>query len=155
MKFTHTVFTLLGILFLTVSCSSDDDNGQDTTPPVVSIIEPHDHDAFGTGDIMSIEINFSDNQALGSYKIEIHHDDGHTHDVESSQGEWSYIEEGTLSGTDDTVLSEVEIPDFINEMPIEEGDYHFGVYALDAAGNETVVWQVIVIGEHGDEHGVL
>lgn len=152
MKFTHAIFTVLGILFLTVSCSSDDDNGQDTTPPEVSIVEPHDHDAFGAGEMMHIEIDFADNQALASYKIEIHFDDGHTHDVESNQAEWEYIEEGSLSGENYTLHSEVEIPDFINEMPIEEGDYHFGVHCLDAAGNETVVWRIIVIGEHGDGH---
>ena len=66
----------------------------------------------------------------------------------SNSVEWSHIEEGTITGTAYTLHAHIDIPTTINGSPIKEGDYHFGVFALDAAGNETVVWIKIEVGDH-------
>ena len=152
MKSKFLSLTLLAVSIFSVSCSSDD-SAQDTTKPEVLIVEPHDHDAFEAGGMIHVEVNFSDNQALASYKVDIHFDDGHDHGVRSTEVEWEYSEEGTMSGKNYTLHSEIQIPELINEMPIAHGDYHLGIYCLDEAGNETVVFRTIEIGEHGDDHG--
>lgn len=141
-------FLALFTTFIITSCSSDDDGGTDTVPPTIAIIEPHDDDVFAPGDFIEIEIEFTDNVALASYKIDIHYSgDGHSHDLMGGF-QWEYEESGTLSGTSQTVTTSVQIPEFLGDIAIEEGAYHFGVYCLDAAGNETVVWQMIEVDTH-------
>lgn len=148
----NIIFKLsLVLVFIFVSCSSDDDNVLDTVAPGITIVEPHDHEEFEPGETIHVEINFTDNVQLASYKIDIHYaGDGHTHGVVpfDSNVEWTYIEEGDLTGTAFTLHAHIDIPTTINGSPIKEGDYHFGVFALDAAGNETVVWIEIEVGDH-------
>lgn len=142
MKNIHLILILLIGIFLT-SCSNDDDNA-DTTPPTITIIEPHEDEIFDAGTTMHAEITFSDNVELASYKIDIHHaGDGHGHGGRNIMEEWDYEVEGALFGEDYTLHSEIAIPE-----DAEEGEYHFGVFALDTSGNETVVWSEIIIEVH-------
>lgn len=136
-----------------VSCSNDDDN-IDTVPPAIQIVEPHAHEEFEAGHAIHAEIIFSDNEALASYKIDIHYaGDGHSHGFTDDFEEWDYEQEGTLQGSDYTLHANIDIPEEINGKPIQEGEYHFGVFCIDAAGNQNVVWRIIVIGEHdGHDH---
>lgn len=142
-------FLALFTTFIITSCSSDDDGGTDTVPPTIAIIEPHDHDEFEPGETMHVEIQFADNVALASYKIDIHYaGDGHSHDARDEYEEWDFELQGTLSGTSQTIHAEIEIPEMIDGHHIREGEYHFGVYAIDAAGNQSVVWIKIEIDDH-------
>lgn len=148
----NTIFKLsFALVFILASCSSDDDNALDTEAPKISVFEPHDHEEFEPGETIHVEVNFTDNVELATYKLNIHFaGDGHTHGLApmSTGVEWSYDEEGVLSGNEQDIHTHIEIPTMINDHHIEEGPYHFGVFAIDAAGNETVVWQEIEIGDH-------
>jgi hypothetical protein len=150
-KMKNILFKLsFAMVFLFISCSSDDEV-LDTIAPGISILEPHDHEEFEPGETMHVEIIFTDNVQLASYKIDIHYaGDGHTHGVVpfSNSVEWTFVAEGVLTGNAYTLHADIEIPTMINGSPIKEGDYHFGVFALDAAGNETVVWIEIEVGDH-------
>lgn len=141
MKHIHLIYILFIGIFL-ASCSSDDGN-TDTTAPKITIVEPHEDEIFDAGTIMHVEIIFSDNVELASYKIDIHHaGDGHGHG-RGGETEWDYETEGSLFGKNYTLHLEIAIPE-----DAEEGEYHFGVFALDTSGNETVVWSEIIIESH-------
>jgi len=120
------------------SCSSDS-TSPDTEKPTISIVKPTDEQSVLSGENLTIEIAFSDNVELASYKIEIHYSgDGHSHNRLNSQNEdipWNYHSEGNLSGKNDIIHSTVQVP-----INAEHGMYHFGVYALDRAGNQNIQW---------------
>lgn len=133
-KFIYA-FALTAILF---SCSDDDNNSADTVKPTITINEPTDEQVFHAGDEIHVDIDFSDNVELASYKIDIHFaGDGHSHrlmDISDNQ-EWEYETTGTLSGKNDNIRLHIDIP-----HDVEEGHYHFGVFAVDKAGNQSVQW---------------
>ncbi|MFA7445789.1 MAG: DUF4625 domain-containing protein [Flavobacteriaceae bacterium] len=139
-----TVLAVVTALF-TVSCS-DDDSGKDTQKPTITIVEPFDEQAFDAGNEIHVEVDFTDNTGLASYKIDIHFaGDGHQHRGITEEGheEWAYETTGSLSGTSDNIHLHIPIPE-----NTEEGHYHFGVYAVDTSGNQQVVWSEIEI--HND-----
>lgn len=141
-KFIYA-FALTAILF---SCS-DDDNSADTVKPTITINEPTDEQVFHAGDEIHVDIDVTDNVELASYKIDIHFaGDGHTHDrlmSPSEHIEWDYETTGTLSGKNDNIHLHINIP-----IDVEEGHYHFGVFAIDKAGNQSVQW--IELDIHND-----
>ncbi|MDR0733779.1 MAG: DUF4625 domain-containing protein [Dysgonamonadaceae bacterium] len=124
----------------------------DTTRPVINLIEPAEGDTLQIGDDVHFEAEFSDDEALASYKVNIHPDfDGHTH-TRSSDGEtvdfekdWSW----TVSGRNTSIHHhEIEIPE--NATP---GDYHLMVYCTDVAGNEShIALNVVLSHEAGENH---
>lgn len=126
---------LFSISWCIFSCGKDDDQKpQDTTPPSVDNVllnglstEPE----LMQGDTLDIELLFSDNEALNSAKLEIHHaGDGHSH--RKTVSEFSYSEILSLQGTSEEVELKVKIPE-----DAESGEYHFTVLVLDNAGNES------------------
>lgn len=120
------------------SCSTDDEN-TDTQKPNIYLNSPSDEQIFEPGDTIMVDAEFTDNQALGSYKIEIHFaGDGHHHKTEEEGVEWFYTETGMIAGTPKVyhLVKEIAIPTAINGEPLEHGHYHLGIYLIDAAGNE-------------------
>lgn len=138
---------------LFVSCSSDD-NAVDTQKPEITLLEPGDHEGFLPGGEIHIEGLITDNEALASYKIEIHAaEDGHTHGRRST----NYFQyEQTFQITENTKVYElhrhVEIPENINGETLTNGHYHLGIFALDKAGNQQQVFTEIYIGNDAEEH---
>ncbi len=120
------------------SCSSDS-TSPDTEKPTISIVKPSDEQSVLAGENLAVEIAFSDNVELASYKIEIHYSgDGHSHNRLNTQNEdipWNHHSEGNLSGKNDVFHSTIQVP-----ISAEHGIYHFGVYALDRAGNQNIQW---------------
>jgi hypothetical protein len=138
--------------FLFVSC----DDG-DTTKPVINLIEPAEGDSLLIGDEHGIhfEAEFSDNEALSSYKIEIHNNfKDHGHNTRAGSAEetvafaWDSIYYD-ISGKKNTEIHHhgVKIPE--NAKP---GKYHLMVYCTDAAGNEANVARNIVLSHEAEEH---
>lgn len=143
-KFIYA-FALAGILF---SCSDDDNNSvADTVKPTFVITEPTNGETFDAGDEIHVDIDFSDNVELSSYKIDIHFaGDGHTHERNmniSEHIEWDYEATGNLSGKNDNLHLHIDI-----HHDAEDGEYHFGVFAIDKAGNQAVQWIEIDIHNH-------
>ncbi|GEM_PF-1212183 len=147
---------VLALAVFTYSCSSDDDGVMDTEDPVIMLNTPEDRAQFQPGEEIHIDVDFTDNVALSSYKIDIHWaGDGHSHrlvpmhdDHDHDHGEqFDFEETGELSGTEDHIHMHIEVPE--NAM---HGPYHLGVIALDAAGNETTVFRDIAIGDYDFDH---
>lgn len=127
-------FAFITTLF---SCSSDDNSVTDTEKPAIVINAPTDEQEFHSSDEIHAHISFSDNVELTSYKIDIHFaGDGHAHrQMQDEFIEWNYETTGVISGKNDEVHLYITIPE-----NIKQGHYHFGVYALDQAGNQEVQW---------------
>jgi hypothetical protein len=117
------------------SCKED----SDTTKPVINLVEPANDDVLQIGGEHGVhfEVEFSDNEALASYKVNIHPNfDGHTHTRASGATvDFEYDKSWSLTGKNASVHHhEIKIPE--NASP---GDYHLIVYCTDAAGNESHV----------------
>ena len=156
-----TPFKNLALAFgtiLFVACSSDD---KDSVAPVITLIEPHVDEVFEPGEEIHFEANFTDNVQLASYKIDIHYGGDHTHGRGVALGEghdheyekWDFEQVYPLSGRTMDVHRDIPIPTMINGKPIKRGEYHFGVYALDAAGNQSLVFRDIYILDDHDHGG--
>jgi hypothetical protein len=150
-----TKFYIASICFLTIcsffffSC----DNG-DTEKPVINLIEPENGEALLIGGDVHFEAEFSDNEKLASYKIEIHSNfDGHTHDLRAGSAEetvnFTFAQTYDLSGKKnaDVHHHDIKIPE--NATP---GDYHLMVYCTDAAGNESHIAISAVLSHDAEEH---
>ena len=122
---------LLPILFLGIAlsgCGKD----EDTEPPQITVNTPQDHAHFHPGGHFHVRADFTDNEELAQWKIDIHDNhDGHSHKVAHG---WSVIRTGELSGKADSIDEVINIPE-----DAEHGDYHLLVFAIDAAGNESFV----------------
>ena len=151
-----TLIALVSIFF--TACSSDDDNGGlDNQAPVITINEPTAEEAFSVGGEIHLDIDVEDDRALASYKIDIHNNfDGHDHGRPSSTTSvepWSLSQtfEIEAGNTSFNIHDHLEIPE-----NIAEGEYHLGIFVVDAAGNQSEAFVEIIVGEaHGDEdHGM-
>lgn len=159
---------LISILALTIfnSCSDDDENVLDNEKPTINISEPEEDETFEVGGELHFEVDFADNVALSSYKVDIHNNfDGHTHSssvlnstatVSTKQTEitpWSLNETHDIEGnpTEYNVHEHIDIP-----ANIAEGPYHLGITVVDAAGNQNQVYVQFIVGEDhtGEEHGI-
>lgn len=156
-----SLLVLAVIVFALTSCSDADD--VDTKKPEIDVVSPQDHDHFHPGEEISFICNFTDDTELASYKIDIHSSfDGHEHSAQLKSGTeddhehtWDYEYDGVFASgaTSERVEMTITIPEEIDhdgEMEeVAAGDYHFGVYCLDMAGNQQEVFIEIEI-EHED-----
>lgn len=131
MKMTK-IFAGGGILFsaFLFSCANNDTEG-----PGVVVNSPTQNATVFTGSNLIIDADFTDNEALNQYKIDIHGEhDGHSHGkLNSIYPAFDTIIVGNFSGnTIGDIEVIVPIPD--NIWP---GPYHVMVYGLDQKGNET------------------
>jgi hypothetical protein len=148
---------IAGICLLTVYSflfsSCDNDNG-DTKKPVINLIEPEEGDSLLIGGDVHFEAEFSDNEMLASYKIEIHNNfDAHGHDLRAGNAEetvnFTFVQTYDLSGkrNADVHHHDIKIPE--NATP---GNYHLMVYCADAAGNESHIAVNVVLSHDAEEH---
>jgi len=113
------------------------------------------------GSDVHFEADFSDNEMLGSYMVEIHNNfDGHDHKVAATRAEGSepffFKKSYDLSGQRNAHVHHHDIVIPANATP---GNYHLMIYCTDAAGNQSLVARSIVLSheaehhhEHGEEH---
>ncbi|WP_159517539.1 DUF4625 domain-containing protein [Sunxiuqinia indica] len=161
MKTYHNTHTTLIISIFTIailsSCNKDE---VDNTQPIITIDEPMENDTLYIGSDAHFECDFSDDTELSSYKIEIHNDfDEHSHvksiSIEedsvafSYQNSWSFDE-----GLKNTHIHhhEIVIPETIGGVRTAQGNYHFGIYCTDIAGNESHQFIDVILVNGEDPH---
>jgi hypothetical protein len=147
-----SIICLTAISFLTFTgCDKD----EDTTKPVIKLIEPEEDDVLKIGADVHFEAEFSDDKMLASYKVNIHPNfDDHTHaatkgESESESVDFEFEKSWDISGKKNAPVHhhEIEIPE--NATP---GHYHLMVYCTDAAGNESYIAVDIELSHDGEEH---
>jgi hypothetical protein len=148
-----TIFSIIGLtaLFFVVCNACREDS--DTTKPVILMEEPAEGDILQIGGEHGVhfEVEFSDNEMLASYKVNIHPNfDNHSHTRAASETvDFEFDRSWSLSGKNAAVHHhEIMIPE--NATP---GAYHLMVYCTDAAGNEAhVALGVELSHEAGEDH---
>lgn len=139
---------LSAIMMIAVACSDDDEN-QDTTAPVIleARVNGEDHDLeFNAGDALQLEVDLSDNEALGQFKIDVH-DVFDAHDHGKRDGDtWEMTEVLNVSGASATLSHTLNVPD-----PVTAGPHHFIFRALDAAGNESEFMELNFVLLNGEQ----
>lgn len=146
MKTNHFTYILLTTFILAITIfSSCDEDEVDNNQPIITIGEPAENETLYIGSDVHFECDFSDDTELASYKIEIHDNfDGHTHEkslqMEDDSVAFSYnnswnFDEGLKNAH--IHHHEIVIPETIDGVRIAQGDYHFGIYCTDIAGNES------------------
>ncbi|MDR1581918.1 MAG: DUF4625 domain-containing protein [Prevotellaceae bacterium] len=141
-----------------IACKEDDDTDKpdpDTTKPVIELIEPAEDDTLQIGGEHGVhfEAEFSDNEMLASYKVDIHPNfDNHGHATTKSATEtvdFEFEHTWTITGKNKAVHHhEIKIPE--DATP---GHYHLMVYCLDAAGNEShIAVNIELSHEASEEH---
>lgn len=144
------LYTSLVLLLATTACSSSDDPTKDQQAPVIEYdgqtSNPLDCQVYRRGDVIPFNYTFTDNEALGSFNIEIHNDfDHHTHSTsiaecpldakKSPVHPWVYNKDYPIPGGEKHYTARIDIP---IPTDIDEGDYHFMIRVTDAAS-----WQQI------------
>jgi hypothetical protein len=154
-------FLSISLLAATAIAFSGCKEDSDTEKPVINLEEPCEGDVLEIGGEHGVhfEVEFTDNEALASYKVNIHPNfDGHTHESSSvlksaaETVDFEFEKTWMLSGRNQSVHHhEIVIPE--NATP---GNYHLMVYCTDAAGNETHIAINVELsheaGEHDHEH---
>lgn len=168
MKKLFLVSIVLLSTFVMISCEK---NKKDTEKPTIKLIEPENGDALKPSDKgIHFEVEFTDNEALGSYKVNIHPAfDGHTHEQAAPQfaagdsiafektwleSEFIAAGEQSIEGKRNVTIHhhKIVIPTTVNGKPLKEGNYHFMVTCSDKARNETFVACNIKISYSAKEH---
>lgn len=149
MKKVKKLLVLLMISTVFINCSSDDDNKDSTKPEIDLTIA----NAFPTscttvirGTTIPFKALFKDNQELGAYSINIHHNfDQHNHDTEVDVcvfddqkvpvNPWAATFTFSIPAGSSEFIAEqiIEIP-----ANIDTGDYHFMIQLTDAQGWATM-----------------
>jgi hypothetical protein len=154
-----SIVCLMAIFSLTfIACKKDDGDTTkpDTTKPEIKLIEPAEGDALQIGDEHGVhfEAEFSDNEMLASYKVDIHPNfDNHGHattkDITGTV-DFEFNQSWDISGKKNADIHhhEIKIPE--NATP---GAYHMMVYCADAAGNEShIAVNIELSHEAGEDH---
>ena len=117
-----SIISILFFSFLFVSCSKEDEG--DTIKPVIDLLEPEEGAILRIGSSHGVhfEMNLHDNEAIASYKINIHNNfDGHSHTRASEAGitkpftfERTYTDKAgqaarDFTATDDSMLDHFDI----------------------------------------------
>ncbi len=121
----------------------------DTTAPNIIVSQPAQNDTIEAGEELCIQVTFTDDVALSSYKINIHPNfNGHKHAPRKmSQQSESKTEDLDLTLTsqllNDTLTGRNCFRDIDIDIPhnVTRGAYHLLIYCTDLAGNEAYVAQ--------------
>lgn len=146
MRLTSKYFTLLFITLLVTSCSSDDSTDIDEQKPTITINYdggfPQACEQLVKGETYIFKAQVSDNRALASYSLNLHHNfDHHTHDdqdvhcetdpIKVAVNPLTYIENFNIEGglTTYEINLEITIPN-----DVDTGDYHCAYSVTDETG---------------------
>jgi hypothetical protein len=151
-------FVCLTAIFPVTFSSCDKDDNNDTTKPVINLVEPEEGATLKIGDDNGVhfDLELSDDVMLKSYKVDIHPNfDGHAHSPSLKATTETTVDFMFNKSWDvpdqknaDIHHHEIKIP--ANATP---GDYHLMVYCTDAAGNEAYIARNIILStEGGEEH---
>ncbi|APU11757.1 MULTISPECIES: DUF4625 domain-containing protein [Cellulophaga] len=146
MKIKLKYFFFLPLLAIISSCSSDDSNDKDEEKPTISINYtqgfPQPCVQLVKGETYSFRAQVTDNKALASYSLDLHHNfDHHTHDdqegecdlfpVKQAANPFIYMENFTVpeGATNYEINVSLTIPN-----DIDTGDYHCAYSVTDKTG---------------------
>lgn len=149
MNKTKSLIAVLISLLALASCSSDN-NEIDTEYPVIDIAAsnafPIQCSEITRGQKITFRAKFTDNSALGSYSLDIHHNfDHHTHSTEVNNcvsdpikkpvNPMLYINSVAIPNGEKSyeAVQEITIP-----TDIDPGDYHFMIRLTDKEGWQTI-----------------
>jgi len=150
MKKIKIVLTAFLAMTLLNACSSDDSSSNDTTKPTIDLTIaggfPTSCSTVTRGTSIPFKALFKDNDQLGSYSINIHHNfDHHSHDTEVDACQFDPIKtpvnpwvktltfQISANLSEFTATQQIDIP-----ADIEPGDYHFMIQLTDANGWATM-----------------
>lgn len=141
MKRTRVVFLALLLASLTLSIAScKKHENKDTEKPTITIAEPEEGEYVLVGKSMHLEMDLSDNEALASYKINVHNaSDGHSHGATRQGGSGSkpFFYEKVHEEIAGQRNAHVHTHEVVIPADAKLGKYHLMVYCTDKAGNET------------------
>ncbi|GAF03609.1 DUF4625 domain-containing protein [Saccharicrinis fermentans] len=152
---TVVLFLAVGTMAVLTSCQNDDDI-DDLKPEIDITIEDafpaHCSDTIYFGEPFILKVRFTDNEELGSFSLDIHHNfDHHSHSTEFMECELD-PEKNPVNPY--TIIEEYDIPEgleeYVTDFPItipssdasglfDEGDYHFHISLTDKNGWSTQV----------------
>ena len=149
MKQLRQFILLAGIMITAVACDKDEP-AIDTEYPVIEAQAPGTFpvqcSTLKRGEAFTFKATFTDNIALGSYSLDIHHNfDHHTHSTEVSDCETDPIKKPVnpfllIKSFDiDPGQQRLEASQTI-QVPagIDPGDYHFMIRLTDKEGWQTI-----------------
>lgn len=170
-SFLFALIAVFSFSLLSTSCggggSDDPVTPVDKEAPKATIKSPAENAKLYIGSEIDFKADFSDNEALASYKINIHINEGnHEHsikgDLPSLRGvleemAFSYEKPFTIAGNPKTYTAEEKIdvpmnvtdPSNSSQKLTKPGKYHMVIYLLDKAGNETIVVRNIQLANVG------
>lgn len=154
MKFQLHLLAMLAIVSI-IACGKDN---TDLTPPTIQELsytpqavaaeicgseEATVFELIG-GQDFKYNLQFTDDQALTQYKIDIHNNfDCHGHgggsapniavpNVDNQTTDWTVLQIFNISGTSATVDERLQVPDNVTA-----GNYHFHIQVIDESGNDS------------------
>lgn len=154
----RSLFLSFLIIVLVLLISGCGESVVDTTAPTMNDLtytpKPKEAEVCGTQEPVvfhlnnngefTIDVTFSDNEALSQYKIDIHNNfDCHGHGkgsapsipvvkVENQTEDWTVLDVQNLSGSTAQVKRTLTVPDNVTA-----GNYHFHIQVIDEAGNDS------------------
>jgi len=137
---------LLAVVFFATSCEKEEN---DTQKPVITVEGPEQNEVLYIGSGIHLEVEFTDDTELKSYKVDIHSNfDGHTHKSTNSEDTiaWSFQKSWNFDAGQKNAHvhhHEIVVPHEYNGNDISQGIYHFMIYCTDAAGNES--WTAVPV----------
>ena len=141
MKTTLYFSTIIFAAIIAFSgCKKDD---QDNEKPTITLNSPVEGEVILAGtdtSIICLNAVFSDNVQLKEYKINIHNAAGHGH--KSTLATWDTTIIQSLDGKSRIVDFDIDLSHFNRA---DTAPYHYMVYCLDQAGNESMVYRTIEI----------
>jgi hypothetical protein len=144
---TTTVFFSFVLATLSVSLFNACDEG-DTEKPVINLIEPEEGAqlAIGNDHGVHFEMKLSDNDALNSYRVEIHNNfDGHEHAALRSDEPDPFFYDSTFTDVHGKKNADIHHHAIRIPVGVAEGDYHLVVYCLDLSGNEAHIARNVIL----------
>lgn len=150
MKFIQTGFALVALLLLLNSCKKEHQASIDTEYPVITLNTanafPLQCSIVKRGEQFVFRAGLSDNVALGSVSVDIHHNfDHHSHSTEVNDCQSDPVKTPLKpfllikSFTIPAGLKTYEIAEAITvPADVDPGDYHFLIRLTDQTGWQTI-----------------
>lgn len=133
---------VVALLVFAAGCKKDSDSKVDTEYPVIGDAYPTQCSQISRGDTLTFTCAFSDNVALGSFSLDVHHNfDHHTHSTEVETCDMApvktpvkpflFVQSYSIPANQQTYQPEVKIA---IPADIDPGDYHFMIRLTDQEG---------------------
>lgn len=127
----------------------------DTQKPVIDLIEPEEgaHLSIGHDHGIHFEMNLSDNDALDSYRVQIH-DAFDDHQHTRSAGIEPFYFDSVFTDIQGLRNANIHHHAILIPQGVAAGKYHLEVYCTDRAKNQAYTYRNVFLTEeeHDEEH---